>query len=50
MIETIIEDCKTKPVNAIHPNASIAEVGSIGYGICIGNGAILCDWRGNILI
>ena len=41
MIETIIEDCKTKPANAIHPNASIAEVGSIGYGICIGNGAIL---------
>ncbi len=41
MIETIIDDCKTKPVNAIHPNASIADVNSIGYGLYIGNGAIL---------
>lgn len=41
MIETVIDDCKTKPVNAIHPNASIADVNSIGYGICIANGAII---------
>ncbi len=41
MIETIIEDCKTKPVNAIHPEASIADVSSIGYGIYIGNKAVI---------
>ncbi|MEY2794232.1 MAG: UDP-3-O-acylglucosamine N-acyltransferase [Bacteroidota bacterium] len=41
MIETIIEDCKTKPVNAIHPEASIADVHSIGYGIFLGNNAII---------
>jgi len=41
MIETIIEDCKTKPINVVHPRASIADVQSLGYGIFIGDGAII---------
>ena len=41
MIETIIEDCKTKPTNAIHPNASVADIQSISYGLFIGDSAII---------
>ena len=41
MIETIEEDRKTKPVNAIHPNALIANVKSLSSGIYIGAGSII---------
>jgi sugar O-acyltransferase (sialic acid O-acetyltransferase NeuD family) len=41
MIETIEEDRKTKPINAIHPNALIANVKSLSYGIYIGAGSII---------
>ena len=41
MIETIEEDRKTKPVNAIHPNALIANVKSLSYGIYIGAGSVI---------
>jgi len=41
MIETIEEDRKTKPVNAIHPNGLIANVKGVCYGIYIGAGSII---------
>lgn len=41
MIETIIEDCKTKPINAIHPAAQVADIQSLSYGVFIGCGAIV---------
>lgn len=41
MIETIIEDRKVKPVNAIHPSAQVAESKNLGYGVFIGAGTVI---------
>lgn len=41
MIETIMDDRKVKPVNAIHPTAIIANSKSLSYGIFIGAGSII---------
>ncbi|MHA8067484.1 NeuD/PglB/VioB family sugar acetyltransferase [Aquirufa sp. ROCK2-A2] len=41
MIETIIEDRKVKPVNAIHPSAQISDSKNLGYGAYIGAGSII---------
>jgi sugar O-acyltransferase (sialic acid O-acetyltransferase NeuD family) len=41
MIENIIDDRKTKPTNAIHPNAQVADINSLSYGIFLGNSAII---------
>lgn len=39
MIELILEEREVKPVNAIHPSATIADVKSLSYGVFIGSGA-----------
>ena len=41
MIETIIEDRKVKPVNAIHPSAQVADSKNLGYGVFIGAGTVI---------
>ncbi|MFM6948429.1 MAG: NeuD/PglB/VioB family sugar acetyltransferase [Aquirufa sp.] len=41
MIETIIEDRKVKPVNAIHPSAQISDSKNLGYGVFIGAGSVI---------